>query len=231
MKKDKYKGWIRAFGNHLGGRPKYADQTPGSMALLAMLLKVCEPTRIIELGTSHGLSTRLWLEQTEDIPITCIDASFKLLYGGMAVLPLDIERLTLIEEWVHDVRLQDCWREDDKVLMYVDIHTDHQHVMDAVPDLPNGSIVVFDDVWRSNKRLVKQEDKDEFLKTVVEPQIDSDAPRAIWPLRYSDYWKRGGFWGFNEVPLICEWAEENKVTLHWEKGVKIVWFQWPSDKA
>lgn len=231
MKKDKYEGWIRAFGRHLGGRPKYADQTPGSMALLAMLIKICEPTRIVELGTSHGLSTRLWLEQTEDIPIVCVDASFKLLYGGMAVLPLDIERLTLVEDWVHDVRLQDYWREDDRVLLYVDIHTDHQHVMDAVPDLPQGSMVVFDDVWRSNKRLVKQEDKDEFLKTVVEPQIDSDAPRAIWPLSYADYWKRGGFWGFNEVPLICDWTKENKVTLHWEKGVKIVWFRWPSDKG
>lgn len=231
MRKNKYGEWIRAFGRHLGGRPKYSDQTPGSMVLLAQLVRLYNPTRIVELGTSHGLSTRLWLERTGDIPIICIDASFDLLRGGSAVLPLDLGRLTLVEEWVHDIRLQDCWDEDDKVLLYVDIHTDHQCVLDAVPDLPKGSVVIFDDVWRSNKKLVTQKDKDEFLKTVVEPQIDTDAPRAIWPLRYADYWRRGGFWGFPEVPLICKWSEENKVTLHWEKDVKIVWFQWPADRG
>jgi len=230
MKENEYAEWIEILAKYQGGRPHFSDQTPGSLMLLEKLVKIAAPSSIIELGTAHGLSTRLWLAETKDVSLVCVDAGFDPLRGTSAVLPVDFSRLTLIQKWVHDVNLQELWANERKVFLYVDVHSDHQHILDAIHTLPQGSTVVFDDVWHSGKKLATQEDKDEFVKTVVEPQIDYTAPKAIWPLHYSDYWVRGGFWGFSEVPVICQWTEANKVKLHWEKGVKIVWFQWPQDK-
>jgi len=226
----KYHGWIRALADYQGGRPHFADQTPESLYVLKQLVGVHRPTVIIELGTVYGLSTRLWLEEAPTATIHCIDAGFGPLRGTKAALPYNEHGLTLHESWVHDVRLQDLWAEDDKVLLYVDVHSDHLHVFDAVPDLPSRSIVVFDDVWRCGKRLESQEEIDAFVEETVKPQIDYTAPKAIWPLRYAHYWKRGGFYGFDGVPIICNWVEQNRVSLHWEKGAKLVWFQWPQDK-
>ena len=229
MTKKKYSEWIGQMAD-FAKRPHYADQTPGSLKLLAQLVRTHQPETIVELGTAHGLSTRLWIEEaTEETRIVCIDQDFKMLRSTERILPVDLSRLELVEKWVHDVHLQDYW--GGRTLLYVDIHSDHMHVMDAVPDLPPNSIVIFDDVWRSNKRLKTEEEKKEFLEQVVTPEIDYMAFKSIWPLCYGDYWRRGGFWGFGEVSLICNWVAENKITLHWEKGAKVVWFQWPLDKA
>jgi len=231
MKKSEYAVWIKILADYQGGRPNFSDQTPESLLVLERLVRLYEPTKIIELGTAHGLSTRLWLEHTEGVPIICVDAGFDPLLGSASVLPVDLNRLTLMQKWVREVPLTELWKPDDKVLLYVDVHSDHQHVLDAIPHLPTRSAVVFDDVWRSNKKLKTAEEIEEFVKEVVEPQIDFTAPKAIWPQSYADYWKRGGFYGFTEVPLICMWTAANKVTLRWEKGAKLVWFQWPQDKA
>lgn len=223
--KKKYRDWIKALADYQGGREHFSDQTVESLRVLAQLIKLYEPDTIMELGTAHGLSTRLWLDEAKpETKIVCVDAGFTPLLGTAEILPLDIDRLELVEGWVRKTRLQDYW--EGRTLLYLDIHSDHKHVMDAIPDLPNGSAVVFDDVWRSGKKLVTEEDRETFLKKVVEPQIDYTAPKAIWPLCYGDYWRRGGFWGFGEVPLLMNWVRENKITLHWEIGAKVVWFPW-----
>ena len=230
MKKAEYTEWIKILADYQGGRPHFSDQTPESLMLLEKLVKIHAPSSIIELGTAHGLSTRLWLAETKDVSLVCVDAGFDPLRGTSAVLPVDFDRLTLIEKWVHDVDLPALWENERRVLLYVDVHSDHEHILDAIHTLPQGSMIIFDDVWRSTKRLRTEEEKEAFREEVVRPQVDFTAPKAIWPLHYADYWKRGGFWGFAEVPVICQWTAANKVTLHWEKGVKIVWFQWPNDK-
>lgn len=229
-KEEKYQEWIQQLAMFQGGRPHFSDQTPESMILLEKLVRMYAPSMIIELGTAHGLSTRLWLEQTEGIPIICVDAGFDPLRGSSAVLPVDFSRLTLKETWVRAVDLKSLWAGQSCVLLYVDVHSDHDHVLKSIPDLPQTSVVIFDDVWRSSRKLETQEQRDEFVKAVVEPQIDYTAPKAIWPLCYADYWKNGGFWGFQEVPLLCDWVAANHVRLHWEAGAKLVWFQWPQDK-
>jgi len=229
---DRYAGWIKAISD-LSGRKYFADQTVGNLILLKKLANsaILDPTVVIELGTSYGLSTRLWLDTvSEGVPIHCIDTGFTQLENSAKVLPLDKERLTLHQQWVHDVPFEQFWTENDRVLLFVDIHSDHQYVLDRVPLLPRGSVVIFDDVWRTGKKLTTEEDREHFLKEVVTPEVDREAPIGIWPLSYADYWKRGGFWGFAEVPLLCEWAAANKVTFHWEKGAKLIWFQWPQDK-
>lgn len=226
----KYEDWIKTLADYQGGRENFADQTPESLKLLARLVDLHKPTTIIELGTAHGLSTRLWLEETSDIPIHCVDASFNALRGTEAVLPVDLSRLTLHEKWVNQVRLQDLWAAEDRVFLYVDVHSAHQHIFKAIPDLPEGSMVIFDDVWYSPRKLNTQKAIDSFVDRVVKPQIDYTAPKAIWPRSYAPYWKRGAFYGFTEVPELAQWCKGNKVTLHFEKGVKVVWFTWPKDR-
>jgi len=228
--REKYEGWIRALADYQGGRPNYADQTPESLDVLASLVQMYQPQCIIELGTAHGLSTRLWLEKTKDVPIHCIDASFEPLRGTASVLPVDFDRLQLHQRWVRDVNLQELWG-DKKTLLLVDIHSDHPHVFNSIPHIPPGSVVVFDDVWRSPKRLETKEDKEAFRLEVVAPQVDHTAPLEIWPLSYADYpTGRGGFWGFTEVPELMQFVGHHKITLHWETGAKVVWFCWPQDK-
>jgi hypothetical protein len=227
-----YKEWIKILADYQGGRPNFADQTPESLQVLEKLVEVYNPTVIVELGTAHGLSTRLWLQETgPEVKIHCVDASFDPLQGTASVLPVDLDRLILWQKWVHDVHLQGLWTDEDRVLLYVDIHSDHSHVFKAIEDLPTGSVVVFDDVWRSPKKLETPEDKEAFRTKVVAKQVDHTAPREIWPLSYADYpMGRGGFWGFTEVPELMLWTGHRKVKLHWEIGAKVVWFQWPQDK-
>jgi len=197
---DRYAGWITAISD-LSGRKYFADQTIGNLKTLSKLVQMVEPAVVIELGTSYGLSTRLWLDTVpEGVPIHCIDTGFTQLDNSARVLPLDKERLTLHQQWVHDVPFEQFWTENDRVLLFVDIHSDHQYVLDRIPQLPKGSLVAFDDVWRSPKKLATKEDQEKFLKEVVTLEVDREAPLGIWPLSYADYWKRGGFWGFAEVP-------------------------------
>lgn len=229
--RDKYAQWIKALADYQGGRPHFSDQQPQSLLVLKRLVEIHKPERVVELGTAHGLSTRLWLEEmTPSAEIVCVDAGFTPLKGSASVLPVDLSRLTLLEKWVHDVDLRALWADDRKTLLYVDIHSDHSHVFDAIPSLPPGSIVVFDDLWYSEEELTTQELRDAFLHETVEPQIDYTAPKAIWPLAWDTYWKGGTFWGFPEVHFLCQWTSANKVKLHWEEGAKVVWFIWPQDK-
>lgn len=230
-REEEYAGWIKVLADYQGGRTYFADQTVESMMLLEKLVEIYKPTVIIELGTAHGLSTRLWIRHApRETKIICVDASFDPLIGSSVVLPVEMNRLTLMQRWVHDVKLSSLWTDKDIVLLYVDIHSDHRHVLNHISNLPTGSIVVFDDLWRSSKKLDTDEEKEAFFQEVVIPQVDRTAPLAIMPRDYAPYWKNGGFWGFTEVPIICEWTAANRVKLHWEKGAKLVWFQWPHDK-
>jgi len=230
---ERYAGWIKAIAD-LSGRRHFADQTVGNLKTLKKLasISMLDPTVVIELGTSYGLSTRLWLEiAPSEVPIHCVDTGFTQLENSARVLPLNMDRLSLHQAWVHDVPFEQFWTSKDRVLLFVDIYSDHQYVLDRIPQLPRGSMVIFDDVWRSARKLDTDEARARFLEEVVTLDVDRDAPKGIWPLFYADYWKRGGFWGFGEILLLCEWAAANKVSFHWEKGAKLIWFQWPGDKG
>jgi len=227
---DEYRRWIRVIADSLGGRPHFSDQTPESLYLLGQLVEIYKPTVIIECGTSHGMSTRLFKQKAPTTLIHCIDSGFTLLRNSLSALPLEIGGLLLHECWLDQVKLEDLWTDSDKVLIYADVHSQHQHIFNAVPKLPDG-MVVWDDVWYSPDLLDTPEKQEAFLRDVITPQVDIDADKAIWPMCWQRYWKGGTFWGFPEVDILCKWAETNKVKLHWEEGVKVAWFQWPHDKA
>jgi predicted O-methyltransferase YrrM len=224
-----YAQWIKTLADLQGGRPFFSDQNPGSLELIGRLAEVFKPTLIVEAGTNYGLSLRRWKEVAPNTPIVAIDASFGPLRQSQTVLPIDLANVTLKESYLNQVDLKSLWKPTDVVLLYVDVHSDHEHVFNAIPTLPTTSIVVFDDVWRCNGRLVTETQKEEFFKAYVLPQVDRTAPMEIMPRCYSDYWRGGGFWGFDEVPKICAWSDSRRLTLHWEEGVKVVWFQWPQD--
>ena len=137
----KYENWIRVLADYQGGRPNFSDQTVGSLVLLKKLVHLYEPQTIMELGTAHGLSTRLWLEEAPSAKIVCVDASFDPLKGTASVLPLDLGRLELKQGWVHDFRLQDYW--EGRALLYVDIHI----VKDAVSPQGKGEAPDFKKIF------------------------------------------------------------------------------------
>ncbi len=236
-----HKDWIKTLADLQGGRPFFSDQTAASLYVIGRLAQVYKPSVIIELGTNYGLSLRRWREAAPTTPVVCVDACFDPLRQSQTVLPVDMTGVTLIEKMVHDVDLKKLWlpadqnpergagTKQDVVLLYVDVHSDHEHIFEAVKQLPHASIIVFDDVWRTSRPLATKAEKDEFFKAVVFPEVDQTAPMEIMPLCYADYWRCGGFWGFDEVPKICDWTRANKIQLHWEAGAKVVWAQWPQD--
>ena|ERR1035437_422936 len=227
--KTKYAQWVKTLADLQGGRPFFSDQNPNSLQLLGRLAEVFKPTKIIEVGTNYGLSLRRWKEVAPTTPIVAIDAGFGPLKQSLTVLPLDLTNVTLMECWANQVDFKSLWTDKDVVLLFIDIHSDHSHVLKAVESLPTTSVVVFDDVWRSNVALTSKAAQDEFFDRVVFPEVDQTAPLEIMPQCYSDYWRGGGFYGFEEVPQICQWALNKKAQLHWEEGIKEIWFQWPQD--
>ena len=76
----------------------FRDQTPASLAALVGLAEELQPTRIVELGTCQGLSLRAWLMARTDAQITAIDLSFGALKNSLAAAPVDLSRVTLMEQ-------------------------------------------------------------------------------------------------------------------------------------
>jgi len=221
----KYTHWIKALADYQGGRPHFSDQTPESLDVLAKLVEIHQPTMIVELGTAHGLSTRLWLDTVpETTVIHCVDASFQPLRGTATVLTVNFDRLILHETWVDSVQLENLWTEKDRVFLYIDVHSQHTHALAATLHLPERSVVLFDDVWYSEQPLDNPEIREAFIEETVKPQIDFTAPKEIWPLCWANY-RTGALYGFGEVPLIAAWLLEHNLTAHWEKEAKVLWWE------
>ncbi len=87
----------------------FRDQTPASLAALVSLAEELQPTRIVELGTCQGLSLRAWLMARTKAKITAIDLSFGALKSSLAAAPVDLSRVTLIEQDILSLDFSRLW--------------------------------------------------------------------------------------------------------------------------
>lgn len=221
---EKYIHWIKTLADLQGGRPGYSDQQPGSLAALVELARKVEPTKVVEIGTSYGLSLRAWLE-VPDLEVIAIDMFFDPLRKSHAVLPFDWDRVDLIEADVMNVNLPALWGTDDCVILYFDCHGASQmsYVLEAVSSLPDRSIVAVDDMWYSPE-VLDEDNVQAFFDAVVLPQIDADAPHCLRPESYAPYWEGGSFFSFGEVVPLMNWVKQERYRLHFEPGVKLAWW-------
>lgn len=211
----------------------FRDQTAASLAALVSLAEELQPTRIVELGTCQGLSLRAWLAARTPARITAIDLSMAPLRQSLEIAPVDLSRVTLLEQDILHTDFSRLWNPEDRVLLYVDAHDQPQapimaQVLDkALPALPPGSLVVVDDLWHSPASL-DQENAADFFRSRVLPEID---PLQCFPGHYAPYWQGGAFMGFAETIPLLTWVNRQRLKLRWSPDVKLVSFVWPSPET
>ena len=221
---ERYARWIKILADLQGGRSGYSDQQPESLAALVELARTVKPTKVVEIGTSYGLSLRAWLE-VPDVEVVAIDMFFDPLRKSHVVLPFDWDRVDLIETDVMDVNLPALWKPDDVVILYFDCHGARQmrYVLDAIPSLPDWSVVAVDDMWYSPEEL-NGDNVQAFFDVVILPQIDTDAPHCLRPKDYAFYWEGGSFFSFGEVEPLMSFVNQHRYRLRFEPGIKMVWW-------
>lgn len=226
MNNEKYAQWIRVLAELQGGRPGYSDQQPESIAALVKLAERTNPTKVVEIGTSYGLSLRAWLE-IPSIEVIAIDMFFNPLWQSHKALPFDTNRVDTIEADIMSVNLPALWEPDDCVILYFDCHGANQMsytLTKAVPFLPKGSVVAVDDMWYSPE-ILDENNLQAFLSETVLPQIDEDAPHGLRPSSYAPYWKGGSFFSFDEVTPLMAYLAGNSIPANFEPGIKFLWWQ------
>ncbi len=211
----------------------FRDQTPASLAALISLAEEFQPTRIVELGTCLGLSLRAWLAARTHARLMAIDLSFAPLRHTLDESPVDLSRVTLLEQDILQADFSRLWDSGDRVLLYVDAHDQPQvpimaHVLQhALPALPPGSLLVVDDLWHSPAPLDPENIK-AFFHSQVLPEID---PLQCFPGHYASYWQGGAFMGFAETITLLTWVNQQRLHLRLHPGAKLVSFSWPPEEA
>ncbi|GAB1409756.1 hypothetical protein MASR1M90_09100 [Desulfovibrionales bacterium] len=222
-----YNSWI----NIIAGRDNrlyYRDQSPEALSYLDNLVKKYKPTRVIELGTLSGLSLRTWLAADPNLQVTAIDLSFEHLKKSAQLIPLDLSRVTMLEQDILTVNFPALWGDNDRIILFIDAHDltnvpIMKHVLEtAVPFLPAGSVVIVDDLWYSSEEL-NQANINNYFDNVILNEIDR---LQCFEGYYAPYWEGGSFFGFMEVVPLMEWVNERKIKLNFTPGVKSASFVW-----
>jgi len=203
-------------------------QSSQTLSSLASLAQQHDPSVVVELGTRAGLSLRAWLAGTERAKIVAIDRSFDRLRQTTDSHPVDLSRVTLREQDVLEKDFATLWTTQDKVLLFVEDHDiPGRPIMNlvltsAIPALPDGSVVVIDNLWYSDERLTVENAK-AFLENRVRGDIDE---LQCFEGHYAPYHGGGSFMGFAEVKPLLEFVNRYGIELEFDPRGKHVSFVW-----
>lgn len=222
-----FRSWIE----RISGKEKrlyYRDQSENSLDELVGIARSHGIRHVVELGTLSGLSLRSWLSVDPELRVTAIDLSFEALRQSSREIPVDLERVRLVEGDITKVDFRSLWDGGEPVLLFVDAHDLPEvpimrHVLEnAVPFLPHGSVVVVDDLWHSDEPLDSESAK-RFLSGRMMQEIDW---LQCFDGYFAPYWGGGSFMGFREVVPLMEWINRREVPLEWTKHGKSAHFEW-----
>lgn len=221
-----FQSWIDTF-SVAENRLYYRDQSDESLRFLTDLVGQYEPTKIIELGTLSGMSLRTWIAASHTAEIIAIDLSLKPLYESDKLIPVDLSRVTLLEQNILETDFTLLWATRDRVILYIDAHDlpnvpIMNYVLDnAVAKLPPGSIVIIDDFWYSHE-APSDENVSDFFKNITVNKVDS---LQCFNGHYAPYWKGGFFMGFLEVVPFMYWVNRYKIELGFQAEGKAIMFE------
>ena len=207
-------------------RVYYRDQSVGSLLSLIRQAREFDPTVIVELGTLSGLSLRAWLMAAPRAAIKAVDLSFDALHKSASRFPLDLTNVELIQTNILDLDFSALWGAADRVLLYVDAHDKPdvpimRHVIDnALGRLPEGSLVIVDDLWYSDETVTKDNARELFERQVLS-EIDE---LQSFTGCYAPYHAGGSFWGFHEVWPLLAYVNQFAVPLLFDGEAKHVSF-------
>lgn len=206
----------------------YRDQTPESLQMLVGLVEKYRPSRIVECGTLFGISLRTWLASDPSLKVTALDRSFRPLLESRKLIPLELDRVRLVESDILEVRnFGEVFDQSETTLLYVDAHDlpgvpIMEHLITAAfPQLPDGSVIVIDDIWYSPETVTSREMSESFFDRSVAGQID---PLQYCEFSYAPYWEGGSFMGFPEVLPLLNWVNRFRIPLQVTPGIKSVSF-------
>ncbi len=204
----------------------YRDQSIASFKSLCAQARSFKPTVIVELGTLSGMSLRAWRLAAPQAKIKAVDLSFKSLHNSLELLPIDLANVDLVESDILRVDFSRFWGADDRVLFFVDAH-DLPNVpitpfvlRNALPLLPEGSLVVIDDIWHSPEAVTADNCLRLFEKHVLH-ELDE---LQLFEAHYAPYHNGGSFFGFMEVKPLLRYINKYGIDLYYEPGCKHVSF-------
>lgn len=227
---DVFRSWIERVSS-AENRLYYRDQSPRTMLSLAKYAQELGPSVIVELGTLAGLSLRTWVASAEQARIYAVDLSFRKLRETMAFLPVDLSRVTLLEQDILQTDFSSLWTPQDRVIFFVDAHDLPNvpimaHVLTAaLPALPDGSLVIVDDLWFSEERLT-QENARCFLEGQVLGEVDE---LQCFDGHFAPYHAGGSFMGFAEVIPLLKFVNRRCIELVHKPDSKHVCFVWKKE--
>ncbi|MGE5295068.1 MAG: glycosyltransferase, partial [Solirubrobacterales bacterium] len=222
-----YARWIDTLAA-VDNRLYYRDQSSRSLASLVETARRHDPTLIVELGTLEGLSLRAWLTASQRAKVVAVDLSFAKLAQTQRILPADLSRVTLLEQDILKTDFTRLWTSQDKIVFFVDAHDlPHVPIMNhvlttALPSLPDGSVVVVDDLWFSSDRLTPDNARS-FFEGRVLGEIDE---LQCFTGYYAPYHRGGSFMGFAEVGPLLEFVNKHGIELTFDPAGKHVSFVW-----
>ena len=222
---DIFQHWVDIL-SFIDKRLYYRDQSVSSFLSLLKLARNFRPTVIVELGTLGGMSLRTWLMAGPEAQVKAVDLSFDTLCQSDKLIPLDLSRVELIQTDILKLDFRKMWAEQDKVLFFVDAHDQPsvpimQHVLkDAIPHLPEGSLVVVDDIWHSPEH-VNLENAEHIFRERVLHEIDE---LQLFNPYYAPYHAGGTFWGFLEVQPLMHYINKHGIKLDFDNQAKHISF-------
>ena len=144
-----------------------------------------------------------------------------------SLIPCPLDRVILIQQTVSSIDFASLWTPTDKILLYVNAHdrsgvplVDHV-LQNALPHLPDRSVVIIDGLWHSPLRL-DPASANAFLATLVRENLD---PLQLFEGFHAPYWNGGSFMGFAAVHSFLRWVNHNQVPLSFSPSSQAVCFE------
>jgi len=220
---------VEFFSDHLN-RVYFREQTAQRLDAMRAIADELRPDRIVEFGIGYGLSLRVWAGS--GARIVAVDPDLSRFREGLTFAPFDTTGITLIDDALDRIALDDVWGRGDDLLVVINPHllseADRHLVWTRVlPRLPAGCRVIVSPMWLSPHRLDERTIYPFFANSMI-GDID---PTYTFDAGYLPFSDGGSIVGVGDVRPLVEWLVRNRVEPHVPDRQGFVVFDAPKEQA